>query len=75
MNTICVYGINFNFIYMILTEAVVQRCSVKQGVLENFAKFIGKHLCQSLSLNEVAGLCPIKTQDILQERAHVRRMA
>ena len=25
-------------------------CSIKKGVLENFAKFTGKHLCQSLSL-------------------------
>ena len=29
-------------------EAVVQRCSVKKGVLKNFAKFTGKYLCQSL---------------------------
>ena len=27
----------------------------KKGVLRNFAKFIGKHLCQSLFLNKVAG--------------------
>ena len=30
------------------SEAVVQRCSVTKGVLRNFAKFTGKHLCQSL---------------------------
>ena len=28
----------------------------KKGVLENFAKFTGKHLCQSLFFNKVAGL-------------------
>ena len=28
----------------------------KKGVLLNFAKFIGKHLCQSLFFNKVAGL-------------------
>ena len=28
----------------------------KKGVLRNFAKFTGKHLCQSLSFNKVAGL-------------------
>ena len=33
-----------------------QRCSVREGVLRNFAKFTGKHLCQSLFFNEVAGL-------------------
>ena len=30
-----------------------QRCSVKKGVLRNFAKFTGKHLCQSLVFNKV----------------------
>ena len=29
-------------------EEVVQRCSVKKGVLRNFGKFTGKHLCQRL---------------------------
>ena len=32
------------------------RCSVRKGALRNFAKFTGKHLCQSLFFNEVAGL-------------------
>ena len=32
-----------------------QRCSVKQGVLRNFAKFTGKHLRQSLFFNNVSG--------------------
>ena len=36
-------------------EAVVQRCSVREGVLRNFAKFTGKQLCQSIFLNKVAG--------------------
>ena len=31
-------------------------CSVRKGVLKNFAKFSGKHLCQSLFFNKVAGL-------------------
>ena len=35
-----------------------QRCSVKKGVLRNFAKFTRKYLCQSLSFNEVAGVKP-----------------
>ena len=37
-------------------EAVVQRCSVKKGVIRNFAKFTWKHLCQSFFFNKVAGL-------------------
>ena len=35
-----------------------QRCSLGKGVLGNFAKFTGKHLCQSLFFNKVAGLRP-----------------
>ena len=30
-----------------------------KGVLRNFAKFTGKHLCQSFFLNKVAGLRPV----------------
>ena len=33
-----------------------RRCYIKKGVLGNFAKFTGKHLCQSLFFNKVAGL-------------------
>ena len=29
---------------------------MKKGVLTNFAKFTGKHLCQGLFFNRVAGL-------------------
>ena len=28
-----------------------RRCSINKGVLRNFAKFTGKHLCQSLFFN------------------------
>ena len=35
-----------------------QRCSIIKGVLRNFTKFTGKHLCQSLFFNKVAGLSP-----------------
>ena len=35
-----------------------QRYSIKKGVFKNFTKFTGKHLCQSLFLNKVAGLRP-----------------
>ena len=30
----------------------------KKGVVRNFTKFTGKHLCQSLFFNKVAGLSP-----------------
>ena len=33
-------------------------CSIKKAVLENFAKFKEKHLCQSLLFNKVADLRP-----------------
>ena len=36
-------------------EAVIQKFSIKKVFLEDFAKFTGKHLCQSLLFNKVAG--------------------
>ena len=35
-----------------------QSCSVTKGALRNFAKFMGKHQCQNLFFNKVAGLIP-----------------
>ena len=35
-----------------------QRCSLKKGVLRNFAKLTGKDLYQHLFFNKVAGLSP-----------------
>ena len=35
-----------------------KRCHIRKGVLRNFVKFTGKHLCRSLFLNKVAGLSP-----------------
>ena len=35
-----------------------RRCCIKKDVLRNFLKFSGKHLCQSLFFNKVAGLWP-----------------
>ena len=32
-----------------------QRCSMKKGVVKSFAKFTGKHLCQSPIFSKVAG--------------------
>ena len=32
-----------------------RRCSIKKGVLRNFTKFTGKHLCRSLFFNKVVG--------------------
>ena len=46
-----------------------QRCSVRKSVLRNFAKFTGKHLCQSLFFNKFAGLRPAP---LLKKRLWVR---
>ena len=35
-----------------------QRCSVRKGILRNFGKFTGKHLCQGLIFNNVVDLRP-----------------
>ena len=40
----------------ITTEAAARKYSVKKSVLEIFAKFIGKHLCQSIFFDKFAGL-------------------
>ena len=43
-----------------LSDVYIQKQShgggLKKSVLENFAKFTSKHLCQSCFLNKVAGL-------------------
>ena len=36
-------------------RSIHQRCSIKIGALKNFAKFTGKHLCQTPFFNKVAG--------------------
>ena len=35
-----------------------RKCSVRKCVFRNFAKFTGKHLCQSLFFNKLPGLRP-----------------
>ena len=49
--------LNIGRFQWLISEAVVRRCSVKKGVRRNFTKFTGKHLCQRLFFNKVAGLC------------------
>ena len=44
---------------LITARSSHQGCSVKRRVLRNFAKFTGKHPCQTLFLNKVADLKPI----------------
>ena len=41
---------------LLLIAAVTQTCSVKKNVLRNFAKFTGKHLCQSLYRDSGVGV-------------------
>ena len=36
-------------------ESSHKKCSVKKGVLKNFAEFSGQHLCQSLFFHNVSG--------------------
>ena len=40
-----------------MNRSIQQKCSVKKGFLKNLAKFTGKHLCQSLFINNVADWC------------------
>ena len=49
-------GVGINPICQVFCRGSHQRCSIKKGVLENFAKLTGKHLCQRLFFNKVARL-------------------
>ena len=42
--------------YVCFIRSSHQSRFVRKGVLSNFAKFTGKHLCQSLFFDKVAGL-------------------
>ena len=50
----------FCFKYLIFSSEFIQKqpqkCSMKKGVLKNFTKFTGKHMCQNLFFYKVAGL-------------------
>ena len=47
-----------------MTEAAIGGVLYKRDVLRNFAKFKGKHLCQSLFFNKVAGLNTLSTENV-----------
>ena len=55
---------------ILITEAVIQKCSVKKAVLKNFAKFTEKHVCQNLFFNKVASLAKFLKTPFLTE--HLR---
>ena len=46
--------------YLLIFRSGVPDVFCKKGVLRNFAKFMGKHLCQSLYFNKVADLTLLK---------------
>ena len=60
------FPVKFEFIHIqyffgkVRKKTSHRRCSVG-GVLRNFTKFLGRHLCQSLFFNKVAGLRKKKT--------------
>ena len=47
-----IFSLSYSFFY---SQKQPERCSVKKGVLRNFAKFVGKHQSQTLFFNTVAG--------------------
>ena len=54
----CRWGSGYHLFDSQFMKAVARRCSVKKSGLRNFAKFTGKHLCQSFFFNKVADLRP-----------------
>ena len=55
--------------FLQISDAATRRCFIKKGVTKNFAKFTGKHLCQSLFFNKVAG---VRTATLLKKRLWFR---
>ena len=43
------------FVHLILERSSLREVFCKKGVLKNFSNFTGKHLCQSVIFNKVAG--------------------
>ena len=41
---------------ILIVRSSHQRCFIKKGVLKDFTKFTGKHLCQSPFFNKVSGV-------------------
>ena len=54
--TLSKYKLKFRDKPWIISRSSHLRCSVRKDVLRNFTKFTGKHLCQILLFNKVAGL-------------------
>ena len=52
-NTDCEFYFVAMYSFLINFRSSYQRCFIIKGVLRNFAKFTGKHLCQSLFLSKV----------------------
>ena len=58
------------FLFGRVAQKQPPKASKKKGVLKNSARFTGKHLCQSLFFNQVAGLRPAT---LLKKRLWHRR--
>ena len=58
MNTLVLNEFNLSIavLFLLICRSNHRRCSVRKGVLRNFAKVTEKQLCHSLFLNKVAGL-------------------
>ena len=48
---------SYEKVHLTISRSRHRRCSIIKGVLKNLAKFTGRHLCQSLFFNKVAGSC------------------
>ena len=54
---------NANSTVFLFFRSSLPKVFCKKGVLRNFAKFTGKHLCQGLFFDKVAGLRPEKKKE------------
>ena len=60
------FKVGYNFLQdtlsrtmLIISRSSHWRCAIKKGVVKNFAKFTGKHQCQSVFFSKVWDLRPI----------------
>ena len=51
-----IWAMNLFYDKIIFYRSSHQSCSMKKGALVNFTKFTGKHLCQGLFFNKLAGM-------------------
>ena len=67
----CLFNIAILVAYFSIHRSSHKRCSITIGVLKKFAIFTGRHLCQSLFFNKVAGLEALSTEHLRETASDI----